>query len=399
MSVARAVDERLVVELWERQAFDPSALAALGLSVVYRGVPSDAGGPDYQSALLGSASGLLRGDVEFHVRSSDWYAHAHDRNPAYNDVILHVVWEDDAGATVRDDGELVPTLALHEHGHITIPVPHQPALQPHPCVASFAGLSGEAVQHAILAAGTRRFRDRAEHFAIEMAARLPEEALYTALLESLGYASNRETFRDLAEAVPFAWLQTIDAHHWAAALLDAARLGPPARIAPPAHLPYDTWRLTRLRPSNHPARRIAGVVHILARLGPHPIDTLLDVCESARRPADIRRVLMVQGAPESVVGQGRADEIVSSVVLPFLGGLPGKQSAPFALYQTYPSPPHNRWTRVMLARLQDAGHSVRPRRAIEHQGLHHLYHHHCRFERTASCPACGSRTNHGPSLS
>jgi hypothetical protein len=390
MALAPAIDERLVAELWERQDFDPSALASLGLGLVYRGVPSDAGGPDYQEALLSTAtSGLVRGDVEFHVRSSHWYAHGHDRNAAYNDVILHVVWEDDAGATVREDGELVPTLALRQQ---TRPIPStacQVPLVEHPCIAVYASLSGDELRAAIQRAGTLRFEERAERFATEMEIRQPEEAFYTALLESLGYASNRETFRDLAEVVPFAWLQTVDSARWTEILLDAARLGPPGPVAPPAHLPTDAWRLTRLRPANHPARRIAGVAQVLARLGPRPIDSALAACEAALRPTALRHILVVQGGPECPIGQGRADEMVCSVLLPFLGGLPETGTRAFEIYRDYPSPPYNRWTRVMMERLLQAGHTVRPRRAIEHQGLHHLYHSHCRFERQDGCPVCG----------
>lgn len=390
MVLAPAIDERLVAELWERQAFNSSALASLGLAVVYRGVPSDAGGPDYQEALLSTAAaGLVRGDIEFHVRSSHWYAHGHDRNAAYNDVILHVVWDDDAGATVRQDGNLVPTLALREQGHPLVSTPRQPALIEHPCVAAYASLSSVEVQAVIEHAGTMRFRDRAERFAAEMGIRPAEEVFYSALLESLGYASNRETFRDLAEAVPFAWLQTVEPSRWTGILLDAARLGPPGPVSPPAHLRPDAWRLTRLRPANHPARRIRGVAQVLAALGPSPIESALAACNSASRPAQLRRVFVVTGAVESAIGQGRADEMACSVVLPFLAGLPASGHRAFDLYRAYPSPPYNRWTRVMLERLSQAGHSFRPRRAIEHQGLHHLYHSHCRVERQGGCPACG----------
>lgn len=390
MALAPAIDERLVAELWERQAFDSSALASLGLGVVYRGVPSDAGGPDYQEALLSTAaSGLVRGDVEFHVQSTQWYVHGHDRNAAYNDVILHVVWDDDAGATVREDGELVPTLALQEYAPALVSVPRQRPLVEHPCVAAYASLSSDEVWGAIRRAGTLRFEDRAERFAAEMEFREPEEVFYTALLESLGYASNRETFRDLADVVPFAWLQTLDSGRWAEVLLDAARLGPPGPAKPPAHLPANAWRLTRLRPANHPARRILGVVQILTRLGPRPIDSVRVACESAQRSADVRRVFAVTGGADCAIGRGRADEMVCSVVLPFLAGLPGTDTRAFELYCEYPSPPYNRWTRIMLDRLLQAGHTVRPRRAIEHQGLHYLYHSHCRFERQDGCSVCG----------
>lgn len=391
MSVAPAIDERVVSDLWERQAFEPAVLASLGLHVVYRGVPSDAGGPDYQDALVSTAdAGLMSGDVEFHVQSSDWYAHGHDRNPAYNDVILHVVWIDDAGATVREDGELVATAALRDYVDLLPQVSRQPALHEHPCIASYASVSTAALGAAIVTAGTRRFEERSGQFAAEMLDRPPEEAFYTALFESLGYASNRDTFRALAEAVPFAWLQSVEANYWVQVLLDAARLGPPGRIAPPARLPANSWRLTRLRPSNHPARRIEAVVSTLKRLGPRPVETLATTCASARRASDLRDPLLTRSPDGGVIGKGRADEIVASVVLPFLGGYPDCGERAYDLYCQYPSPPYNRWTRVMLQRFAAARHDIRPRSVIQHQGIHHLYHRHCRYERPDGCPVCGS---------
>ena len=58
------------------------------------------------------------------------------------------------------------------------------------------------------------------------------------------------------------------------------------------------------------------------------------------------------------------------------------------LFERYPSPPANRWTRVMGDLFAKAGHQVKPRTAVEHQGIHHLYHGHCRLERRMGCPVC-----------
>src|SRR5215210_3308201 len=86
------------------------------LTVVYRGRWTYNFGPDFQGALIAFGAELRQGDVELHLRASDWQAHGHHLNPAYNAVILHVVLEDDrrAGPTVcrRQDGATVPTLVL-----------------------------------------------------------------------------------------------------------------------------------------------------------------------------------------------------------------------------------------------------------------------------------------------
>lgn len=107
------LNERVVAHAWETQSFNPALLQQVNMRLVYRGVPSDAGGPDYQDALFAQEDKtLLRGDVEFHVVSSDWYNHRHHADAAYDNVQLHVVWHDDRRPTVRHDGVEIPVLEL-----------------------------------------------------------------------------------------------------------------------------------------------------------------------------------------------------------------------------------------------------------------------------------------------
>lgn len=68
-------------------------------------------GPDFFNAKIDIDGQLWAGNVEMHIKSSDWYAHNHELDPNYNNVILHVVWEHDA-AVYRSDNTLIPTLIL-----------------------------------------------------------------------------------------------------------------------------------------------------------------------------------------------------------------------------------------------------------------------------------------------
>lgn len=375
------VDEAQVVALWERQAFDASALAAHAIRVIYRGVPSDAGGPDYQDAILSfGPAGLAQGDVEFHVRSSDWNRHGHHLDRAYNRVILHVVWETDDIETRRRDGHSVPRVALR---------PLQPALpllgQPD-CAEAFTAVTTDMLRGVLGQLGLQRFERRAEHFAASIESQGAEQVLYAALLEGMGYASNREAFRHLAEALPLAWLLGLPPEQWETALLEAAGFGDgPVHV--PARLSADAWRLSRLRPANHPRLRLAGMARLLERLAPRPVERLLDVV-AAGKPADLRIQLSVRQRDVTYIGPGRADELAVSVVLPVLAAIEGQADVARDLFQRYPSPPRNRWTRLMMTRCAAAGHVIQPRTAPEHQGMHALYHQHCRFGHHGSCPVC-----------
>ena len=62
------------------------------LKVIYPGRVNGDNGPDFRDAvIIVNESNLVKGDVEIHVKSSDWYSHGHHRDPEYNRVILHVV--------------------------------------------------------------------------------------------------------------------------------------------------------------------------------------------------------------------------------------------------------------------------------------------------------------------
>ncbi len=71
-------------------------------------------GPDFFNAKINIGGQLWAGNVEIHVRSSDWFAHKHQHDAKYNTIILHVVWEHDI-AVNRDDHTEIPTLELKNY--------------------------------------------------------------------------------------------------------------------------------------------------------------------------------------------------------------------------------------------------------------------------------------------
>jgi hypothetical protein len=393
VAIETRIDERIVVDIWERQAFAASALETLGVRVVFRGLPSDAGGPDYQDTILSiGGKHLVTGDVEFHVNTGDWYRHGHHLNPKYNRVILHVVWTEDTVATRRQDGALVPVLPLEGSGCRLGPLSSASCMKPlvpHPCVTTFAQLPTDLLLSEVGRLGIQRFNDRSNRFTADLAIEDADQVAYSALLEGLGYASNRRAFAQLADAVPYAWLHSVPLEQRLASMLDAARLMPRAPVPPPAHLAADSWRLARLRPANHPARRLQGIVLLLARMTPSPAAAMVEAVAGADRPSDLRKSLVIRDEEDAYIGPGRADELAVSVVLPLVAALDPSDDRALLLFEKYPSPPSNRWTRHMVGLMQCAGHDVqRAHTAREQQGLHHLYHAFCRGGNAAVCPLC-----------
>jgi len=68
-------------------------------------------GPDFSEARIRFGQTTWAGSVEIHLRSSDWYAHGHDSDTAYDNVILHVVYDHDREVTTTL-GDVIPTLEL-----------------------------------------------------------------------------------------------------------------------------------------------------------------------------------------------------------------------------------------------------------------------------------------------
>lgn len=84
------------------------------ISLVDMGSHNHLAGPDFSNAKIRIADQLWAGNVEIHLKSSDWFAHHHEIDPAYNNVILHVVWEDNMPIFRKDRSE-VPTLELKNY--------------------------------------------------------------------------------------------------------------------------------------------------------------------------------------------------------------------------------------------------------------------------------------------
>ena len=70
-------------------------------------------GPDFQDASILYDDLKLFGSIELHINASDWYKHKHHLDKAYNNVILHVVFNNDK--EVVQNGRIIPTIELKTH--------------------------------------------------------------------------------------------------------------------------------------------------------------------------------------------------------------------------------------------------------------------------------------------
>mgnify|MGYP000128885160 CR=1 FL=1 len=109
--------EELLAYLWKTQYFSLKSLQTTDgddLIVVMPGQENSNAGPDFSNALIQLNKTLWVGNVELHVRASDWFNHRHEEDTNYDNVIQHAVWENDL--PVFDVSQQpMPTLCLSEY--------------------------------------------------------------------------------------------------------------------------------------------------------------------------------------------------------------------------------------------------------------------------------------------
>jgi hypothetical protein len=431
------VSEQIVSKIWQAQWLRRDDLRTVDgrrVRVVYRGRWSHGLGPDFRDALIVFDDGpLLRGDVEIHLRAADWHAHGHEHDPAYTGVILHVTLALEAVVCRRSDGAVLPQLALAPFlpGSLDdFAQADRPALGllgSLPCAARSRPLPPAEVSELLRAAGRARLQARAAQVEARAEDEGADQALYSDLLDALGYSHNREPFRALAQRLPLAALDNqvfglslpAARRRLAALLLGAAGFLPWKRpgglaLAPdwqaaverdwqrhgqawvePAWEPL-RWSLARARPANHPARRLLGLAALLAGAGPALLPSLLlndTVADTAGSPSYRLTVQLwpeaAAGAAPTLIGPDRAREIAVNVLAPHALARAAQAADPMVAERIFqrvaalPAGSGNAHTRAVR---QQLGPTARPRGALEEQGLLHLYRAWCSAQRCFACP-------------
>ena len=106
--------EAFLYHVWQFQKFNSNELKTTcgkSLTILKAGNLQTQSGPDFFNAQVIIENQKWAGNIEIHVKSSDWYAHHHDQDHRYNNVILHVVWEHDVDV-FRKDETSIPVLEL-----------------------------------------------------------------------------------------------------------------------------------------------------------------------------------------------------------------------------------------------------------------------------------------------
>ncbi len=107
------IPEEFIHHIWEKQLFGNCFTTESGHScnVIQAGNRGNRDGPDFESAIVTIDGQCWAGAIEIHIKASDWNRHGHHQDPAYNQVILHVVLENDIN-TQTEAGFIPPVVVL-----------------------------------------------------------------------------------------------------------------------------------------------------------------------------------------------------------------------------------------------------------------------------------------------
>lgn len=204
---ARRITERVLQYIWQFQYYntvDLRTVEGLPALVLRPGTLNTHQGPDFLGAMIRLDGKLWAGNIEIHVRTSDWKRHRHSDDVNYRNVILHVVWQNDelSGAdlpSVLELKERVPGLLLDRYemmmkSEAFIPCAAQ--------MGSVRSIVWEAWKERLLA---ERLDRRAMHIAGLLAENKHhwEETMWWMLARSFGMPVNAEPFEAMAKSIPY----------------------------------------------------------------------------------------------------------------------------------------------------------------------------------------------------
>ena len=347
--------ELLLHYVWKHKIFPLKMLRTTTgkpVEVIDAGLPNTNAGPDFFNAKLKIGGTLWVGNIEVHTLASDWMRHGHDKDAAYDNVILHVAETVDC-EVFRANGVPVPQLQL--------PCP-DPVRQRYdelshaeiypPCYSILSSLPKLTVHSWLSALQVERFEQKARVIAtrLERCNNHWEDVFFITLARNFGFGLNGDAFEAWASRLPF---RAIDKHRDDLFQVEAFFFGQAGLLdeeLPDADGYYlklqkefrylqhkfelsvpmtaTQWRFLRLRPGNFPHVRLAQLANLY-----YKERSLFSRIMEADTLEAVRKLLTVTTSPyweehfnfrkvsssrEKQVGKNAQNLIIINTVIPFL---------------------------------------------------------------------------------
>ena len=412
------MNEALFQFIWQFSLYNVAGLHTADgepLTVIYCGKLNRDAGPDFLEAKVKIGNTILVGNVELHIKSSDWFRHGHQNDASYKNLILHVVFDND----LADAAGNTPVLELRSHISPQIPGRYASLMQT-PQKLPCAGLHEKVKSITKEGWMSRLLAERWEHKLADWNVLLENSAedwrnlLYWRTAANFGFKTNTTPFLMLARSLP---LNIPTKHKENLTQIEALFFGQAGMLDDdfaddyPRELQreYDflrkkyklkpiaghLWKFLRMRPANFPTVRIAqfaALVHKSLHLFSQIIEThsvqevepLLNVTASSYWDDHFQfDAAQKQKTPKSL-GKSSVQNIIINTIAPiqFLyaarQGTHALQERALQLLEAVPAEKNN------ITRLWDEN-GWQAGNAAQSQALLQLYNNYCSAKRCLDC--------------
>ena len=318
------------------------------LVILEHGIHNHNAGPDFLNGKVKINGTIWVGHIEIHVKASEWNAHKHQNDDAYNNVILHVVETNDKEIKNKN-GQKIPTLEIknrYDHSlleHYTQLMTNEAWI---PCAAKLPQVNKIGIPFFLERVVIERLVQKEERVTalLQKSKNDWEEVLYKTVMRYLGLKVNGEALTHLAEVLPLSILRKQESLIQKESLL----LGQAGLLKSQdayfvslgkeyEHLKHKyelqsmtgvEWRFSRLRPANFPTIRIAQVAALYQKI-PHlfheviSLPTYTNLCEILDvRASDYWSEHYSPGKPgaykEKKIGQVTKDLLIINAFVPII---------------------------------------------------------------------------------
>lgn len=281
------MNEQFLYYIWENRLVSNDLQTTDGetIGIVATGYRNTDSGPDFLEAKVQIGDKLWAGHVEIHVKTSDWNRHGHQNDKGYQNVILHVVYDNDTRVNsipiLELKGRFAETLFANYQRFVGSKswIPCETSLSRVPPFTRLAWLDRMAVERLEAKANNIGKTLEANHFDWE-------DTLYKLLMRHIGLKVNNEAFETLACILPF---KTLLKHADNLAQVEAMLFGCAGflegdfseehprllkrefgvmrakfNLVP---MPAERWKFMRMRPANFPTVRLAQMSQLIHRHG------------------------------------------------------------------------------------------------------------------------------------
>lgn len=407
--------EHLLQLIWQFGIFNKQQLYTTqgeSLQIQYSGTHNLAQGPDFLNARIVIGNACWVGNVEIHVMASSWIRHGHSGDPHYQNVILHVVWEEDERLQLP-----IPVLELKGRVSALMLSRFRQMMstdQRLACSAHFSSPPHVNLQSWRDRLAVERLEQRKEALMREF---FDEgiswhEILWRQMLTSFGMPRNQEVFRGLAVSTPFALVCRLREDPFQ---LEALLMGQLGMLSNPAEDEY-SFRLKKeydflaakfnllrqiiplhwfgCRPASSPAVRLSQLANFI-QLRPNIINWVLGInsLSEVKKSLDISASVywethVAPGVPALRVparaGQQFQYHVIINAVIPFLfcyadyhGDNDMKERAIDWLAEL---PAEKNGITNLFIKM-----GMKNRSSVDSQGIIQLYKHYCRQKRCLQC--------------